>query len=75
MSQLALQRGWRGSLCLIMKHNVSILTKATCGGFPNLGLPFGGPYNKGSSYFGVYIGVPYFGKVPNLQKACVVFAA
>ena len=38
-------------------------------GFSELGLPFQGPYNKEYSIFGVYIGVPFLGKLPNLVVA------
>ena len=30
------------------------------GGFPKLGVPFRGPYNKDYTIFGVYIGVPLY---------------
>ena len=34
------------------------------GGFQNYGYHFGSPYNKDYNIFGVYIGVPYLGKLP-----------
>ena len=30
------------------------------GGFPELGVLFGGPYSKDYGVLGVYIGLPYF---------------
>ena len=34
------------------------------GGFPKLGVPFGGPNNKDYSILGSILGSPYFGKLP-----------
>ena len=34
------------------------------GGFPNLGVRFGGPNNKVYSIWGSIVGSPYFGKLP-----------
>ena len=34
------------------------------GGFPKLGVPFWGPYNKDYSILGSRMGSPYFGKLP-----------
>ena len=33
-------------------------------GFPKLGVPFGGPYNKDYSILGSILGSPYFRKLP-----------
>ena len=35
------------------------------GGFPKLGVLFGGPYNKDYNILGSILGFPYFGKLPN----------
>ena len=34
------------------------------GGFPKLGVPFGGPNDKDYSILGSILGSPYFGKLP-----------
>ena len=39
---------------------------ARFGGFPKLGVPFGGPHNKDYSILGSILGSPYLGKLPNL---------
>ena len=41
------------------------------GGFPKLGVPFGGPYNKGYSIGVSILGSHYFGKLPNSGFAAV----
>ena len=38
--------------------------KPPFGGFPKLGVPFGGPSNKGYSILGSILGSPNFGKLP-----------
>ena len=50
---------------------VGFFSEAQKGGFPKLGYPFGGPYNKDYSILGSILGSPYFGKLP---KGCSVEA-
>ena len=38
-------------------------TRGYSGGFPKLGVPFGGPYNKDYSIWGSLLGSPYFGQL------------
>ena len=39
-----------------------------CGGFPKLGVPFGGPFHKDYSILGSILGSPYFGKLPCITQ-------
>ena len=46
-----------------------------CGGFPKIGIPFGGPNNKDYSILGSrlgspYLGSPFFGKLPCRPRSC-----
>ena len=43
------------------KPGLGQITPKSCGSFPKLGVPFGGPLQKDySNYFGVFVGVPLF---------------
>ena len=43
------------------------LGAAYIGGFPKLGVPFGGPYNKDYSILGSVLGSPYSRKLPIVE--------
>ena len=44
-------------------RKLSKLCVASCGGFPKLGVPFGGPSNKDYTILGSIIGVPLFREI------------
>ena len=39
------------------------------GGFPKLGVPFGGPHSKDYKILGSILGSPYFGKLPYPERS------